>query len=385
MDHESIFQMSARLPKDVLEQEVRRRKSSLNCILLNEGETWFTYDLATFSLVRIITEKVFELNFLFDQLNDFTKTQLLQSCLIKEMLSDFKVQFLSATPKTLFNYFIYGSPNSNKSIIDGYREIIEGKTRSIKTINDIRKYYESVILPRQMIHHRKTIKKFHYFRDEPLRIGDPSNRFDFIRGVDGETNIIKEMDQALFILNRLDLDPYSRSAIFFYLFLSSMPYYNDNYFFAKFLLSVFYENEVSPFLAVHLSQMIERYEEWFIKTVKETESKDNHGDLSHFVFAFLSILKDGLDFSLQEIKQKNKAFKNLTAKIQFKGSKSDKQIVEMLTQAKIYGSFGLSAQQIASQSKISMPTVNRCVKKLKDAGLLDITHLGKRDFLRIKE
>ena len=121
------------------------------------------------------------------------------------------------------------------------------------------------------------------------------------------------------------------------------------------------------------------------KTVKETESKDNHGDLSHFVFAFLSILKDGLDFSLQEIKQKNKAFKNLTAKIQFKGSKSDKQIVEMLTQAKIYGSFGLSAQQIASQSKISMPTVNRCVKKLKDAGLLDITHLGKRDFLRIKE
>lgn len=377
----SIYELSKKVEKSVLEEEVSKRKASQMAISFDEY--WFSYDFSLMDLQSKIHQNVIELNDLYFGLSDFEKEYLLRDAAINEILISSLDRRYPLSSKNTFSYWIYSSENANSSLIDCYKTIIKKEFKFPKEISDLKRIYDLLIRPLNSAYHLKNIKKYHYFRTDELTVGLKSNLFPLENGTNGEQNIIEEMNTCLNFLNVSPFDQYTRAAIFFFLFMNSMPFYNENFFICKFVISLFLQHSIrNDLLALSIGEILDSYRDLLISTFAETKSKGNHGDLSHFAKTFLRIVLDGTNRLLQELAIKNQSKKEFANKFDEKESKSFLKLKEILISSSSYSLYGSSVFELEEISGISVPTINRFLEKYRKN--LNKTRFVKRDYYRFE-
>lgn len=400
MKFESIYQLSKDLSDDELLKQIEKRKNS-SIVFDYDNKLYLAYDFSYLNLILDCTEHEQRLKSCFESLNQFEKTILLEESSIKELKILFGYSFIRNTPQYIFSCWNDEEIGKNSYFINAYKDLISSKVKSPLSIDSLNAIYEKYVKPRNIAFKKKNIKKFHKFRDTPFS-NDleystlsnilPKNTYKKSLSLLNKTpvkedEVISKMNQALNVLSNPDLDIYSKGAIFLLNFLKTMPYYGvlDNAFMASFALASYFYNEGKTLLAVSIWQIFfsEESLSFLINYAYETFSKDNHGDLMHFVYPFVSLLKDGILKMNQSLKLSQTKKDNLRKSIGDDFSKSEKEIIDVLLSSSIYSSFGIGVKRIEEVSKISLPTINRLLKKLKDKGRLDKIRIGKNDFYKV--
>lgn len=400
MKFESIYQLSKDLLDDELLKRIEKRKNS-SIVFNYDNKLYLAYDFSYLNLILDCTEHDQQLKSCFESLNQFEKTILLEESSIKELKILFEYSFIRNTPQYIFSCWNDEEIGKNNYFINAYKDLISSKVKSPLSIDSLNAIYEKYVKPRNIAFKKKNIKKFHKFRDTPFS-NDleystlsnilPKNTYKkclslFNKTPVKEDEVISKMNQALNVLSNPDLDIYSKGAIFLLNFLKTMPYYGvlDNVFMACFALASYFYNEGKTLLAVSIWQIFfsEESLSFLVNYAYETFSKDNHGDLMHFVYPFVSLLKDGVLKISQSLKLSQTKKDNLRKSLGDDFSKSEKEIIDVLLSSSIYSSFGIGVKRIEEVSKISLPTINRLLKKLKDKGRLDKIRIGKNDFYKV--
>lgn len=375
----SIYDLSKRIKKDVIEEEIKKRKTSQMSISFDEY--WFSYDFSMMELSSKIHQNVIEISDLYSKLRDFEKRYSIRDLAINEIVISSNDRYFPTTNKNIFSSWIYDDGKGNSSLIDGYKSLLNGEIKGFKDVNDLKRIYDLLIRPRNQAYHLKNIKKYHYFRTEELTLGINSNLFLDEKGEEGEQEIIKKLNWYIDFLNTSPFDPYIKGGIFFFLFMKTMPFYNENFFICKFAISLFLQSYIkNNFLAVSTGKILDNYKDLLVSSFNETKSDANHGDLSHFVRMFLKIVLDGTNRLLQEFAIKNENKKELVTFYNAKESKSFAKIKEVLISSSSYSMYGSSVFEIQEITKISIPTINRFLEKYRKN--LKKTRFVKRDYYR---
>ena len=103
----------------------------------------------------------------------------------------------------------------------------------------------------------------------------------------------------------------------------------------------------------------------------------------HFLYPFVSMLKDGVLGMTQNLKTLQSKEKYLSESFTQDFSKSEKQLLDVLIQSSIYSLYGCDVNKMGELSKVSLPTINRFLKRLKDEERLKKTRIGKKDFYKV--
>ena len=67
------------------------------------------------------------------------------------------------------------------------------------------------------------------------------------------------------------------------------------------------------------------------------------------------------------------------------GDRADDRIRDALVRADIYSLWGIDVAEILKEAQVSLPSLNRYIKKQKLAGHLVIQPIGKKHLLSLKE
>ncbi len=400
MKYQSIYQLSKQLSEEVLKKEIEKLKNSP--MTFNSDKRFFiSYDFNYLNLILLTTKDDQLLSSCFNEIGDLGESYLLEKSSINEMKALLSQSFLRNTDKHIYCLWIDNEDNGNSYFMDAYKDLISSKIKAPTNIDSLSVIYDKYVKPRNLVFKKKNIKKFHKFRDSSF-INDleysslssvlSKNAYKkcqllFSNAPGTEDEIVSEMNETFAVLNDSRLDTYTKGAIFLYKFINIMPYYGllNNLFMAIFSLASYFYNEGKELLAVSLWQIIfaKNNLSSLINCLYETKSKDNHGDLMHFVYPFVSILKDGILEMTQELKTLQTKENRLKETFVGSLSKSEEKVLDVLLPSSIYSLYGIETKKINELTKASIPTINRFLKKLKDENKLKKHRIGNKDFYEV--
>ncbi len=381
MAHLSIYEMRSKTSKDKILDEVQKRKNSsaqIGCL-----DFFLEYDISLIEKVFNLTKNAEKFKSSFYQLNAYSQKLILRSAALDELELIFKDHFIPLTKKGIIISWVNDRGDSNSYFVDAYKNLLNESLSLPKTVNDLKRIYDSYVSPRNLAFHQKKIKKFHIFRSENISLNNKTNFIENYQPNFDESEIIKNMSSSLEILNG-NLDVFTQSAAFFFFVFYSMPFYNENFFLAKYILSLDLLLEGHAFLGLSIGKVIDKYKDALIRKFNETISSENHKDLSHFVSFFLDIYQDGLSSLPMDLKIKENLAKEDISFFNTMMSKSEKLLLEKIAYATYFSDYGVDVKELKEETCISVPTINRFLKKLKDNDKLAKTRIGKKDFFKLK-
>ncbi len=366
-----------------------------------DEQYFFSYDFASFALTLTNVEKNQLLSSCFETFDDFQKDLYLRNSSIKELEIILDKGFTTNSKYYVFNAWVNEEIGGNSYWINAYKDLIDDKNSFPKDIDSLNSIYEKYVRPRNIAFKKKNVKRFHKFRDTPLLENDSFDNLinnlsngsykkylAFLKDVPPkEEDIVSSINVALDVLRDENLDIYVKAGIFLFKYLLTMPYYGilNNLFIGLYILTLYFYNNNHEILALNLWQILGKEDNIELLLIRfyETMNPINHGDLSHFVYPFVEILKDGTLRLTQELKALESKEKELNNLFKGKLSKSDKILYSLLVSSSTYTKFGSPIQELQEKSNISIPTINRFLKKMKDSKHLLKTRIGKKDFYKI--
>lgn len=400
MKFQSIYQLSKQISSGELSKEIEKRKNSP--MVFNLDKRYFlSYDFAYLNLILLKTKDDQLLSNCYNNLDDLSKRFLLEKASINELESLMKFSFVKNTNQYIFEYFMGSDTAPNYLFLNAYKDLLSSKIKTPTDIDSLNVLYEKYVKPRNLAFKKRNVKKFHKFRDsafnedlEHLSIGDSFSKNTyrkclslFNKAPSSEDEIVSSMNEAFFALYNSDLDIYSKGGVFLFKFLLTMPYYGvlNNLFLAIITLASYFYNDGKELLALSLTQILfsKNNLSSLVNYFYETVSKDNHGDLMHFLYPFVSMLKDGVLEMTQNLKTLQSKEKYLSESFTQDFSKSEKQLLDVLIPSSIYSLYGCDVNKMGELTKVSLPTINRFLKRLKDEERLKKTRIGKKDFYKI--
>ena len=384
MKHESVFEYQKKHKPSEVMDFVHKLKNSVTyvplCVSLPHADAWLTVDTEMFRETWELGRLANAYETMVLGMNDFSRKLYLGTLQAQSVLD-----FESCKNKSIKN-FDKSSDVSSLSLttlkaIDGFKDIFNGSFKTPKTIAQCKAFYDSTMAPFEDKRPRKKVMKFHYFRDTPLPYGDRNDVISTNKGYPNETNIIKSMDYVLTWFYDDNLDPFMISGIGFFLLETILPFYHDNLYFSCSLISL-YLSGYYPALASQITSCLLRNASLLHRSFQETLNAKNQGDLSHFLMVYEAVIKDGINVSSYQLGRMIEQEKNRLSSL---GDHADDRIRDALVRADIYSLWGIDVAEILKEAQVSLPSLNRYIKKQKLAGHLVIQPIGKKHLLSLKE
>lgn len=139
-----------------------------------------------------------------------------------------------------------------------------------------------------------------------------------------------------------------------------------------------------PLIGVRLSYTINRNKKQYYDLFKLTNDPKNKGDLTPFLIGFLDILKESfskLAEALQSRKDRFLAYGEMIEKII--REEKQRKIAYLLMQVALFGTEGLTLQEITRVSGVGYKTVEQYVKCPADKGMFRMEREGKRKLYQL--
>ena len=178
------------------------------------------------------------------------------------------------------------------SLISKYQVILENPHRiTFESSTDIRELFDDIISSEI---DDKNQPDGNIFRRDSVDIVNHQDKV-IHRGTLPESCIIKEMGQALTILNDETLVIPIRVAIFHYYFGYIHPFYDGNGRTNRFISTAYLAKYFHPLVALRLSAVINNNKKEYYDAFKMTTAEINGGDVTNFIIAFVLLIEKTID------------------------------------------------------------------------------------------
>lgn len=363
---------------DKFKEEIEKGKRTENSVGTAYHGFSFSYSLEYLGKVFNLLRELSSLQNSFDEMDTFAKKCFLRKHAIDELELVFKEHFIPLKRESVFASWIYEKEDSNAYFVEAYKQMLEGKRKAPRTIQELNRIYEEVVFKRNAAFHRKNIQRFHLFRTDKLSLDETTNFLLGYPGLSSESDIIQEMSFVLEIFDS-SFDVFTKVSLVFFFFLHSMPYYNENFLLCKYVLSTYLFEKNYSVMALVIGELIERNKSEF-ETRLFKILKERNGDLFDFVSFWADCFHDEISSLSFELAKK----KDAVIKISQLKERNDEKIKHCLALGSLFTSYGISIFEIEEETKTSIPTINRYLKKMRDEGCLIQKRIGKRDFFSLK-
>lgn len=202
-----------------------------------------------------------------------------------------------------------------------------------------------------------------------------------------ENWISEELERWLGVYNDDEVEPLVRAAIFHSAFAYIHPFYDGDGRMNRFISSYLVHRKSSRWAGIRLSFSVKENIRDYYNAFELAEHPLNKGDLTPFVITFLEVVLDALEKTNDALPEKDEALRAGMERLRERFVADDSVDVERVGRALLQGAFftahGLTVDDIAEETGISVPTVYKRMDGYKDAGLLERKRSGRRAYYRL--
>lgn len=312
--------------------------------------------------------------------------QFEKRCLVDEILLTNKIEGVHSTRKeiltTLHEVEDVVKKTSKRMRFDGliskYVKLTSGEAVPLETCRDIRDLYDAIVLQEVMEEDPDNEPDGDLFRKESSSVRTATDK-EIHRGTYPESAIYEELESALAILKRQDIEMLYRIAIFHYLLEYIHPFYDGNGRLGRFIVSYLLAQELEPVLAYRISYtIIENINEYYT-AFKVCNDPRNLGDLTPFVLMMLEMIRksvEQLEAALEKRDIRLRYYTGITEKLPDCDGRTG-QVYYILIQASLFSNYGISAKELGENLNASYATVKKELKCVEAHGLLKREKQGK--------
>lgn len=273
-----------------------------------------------------------------------------------------------------------------QGIVNKYNSLFSGQNVSMKTLEDIRELYNDLVFDEVVEADPSDAPDGDLFRRDSVRIVDAASRVLHESAL-SEKQIREELECGLQLYNNDSIEPLIRAALFHFIFAYIHPFYDGNGRMNRFISSQLVCKESSRWAGLRLSFSVKENMGYYYKAFNLAEHPLNRGDLVPFIITFLDISLDALKKTNESLLEKNQLLNDAKKKLYGEFGSNPKMDIDGVGQALLQGTLftthGLTAEEIATDAHISIPTFHKRLDEYKASGLLKSTRIGRKKYFQI--
>lgn len=368
----NYFKMS----RDEFNEYYKTLKSSPNTINILDGKFFYVPTIDCNKIILELEKKSIELDNLINSISNFSKKQIVQSFLIKEIKATNEIENINFTKHDIFSAINKVSTTNKKiiSISNSYKTLFEHHVININSNQDIRKLYDITL--KDSIN-KEDLPDGKYYRTNPVYI---TNGIKIIHnGVTGENNINKYMDEFIKIYNS-NIDIYTKMIICHFIFEYVHPFYDGNGRLGRFLFSNGLIQNTNYYFSFNVSIALLNDKKRYNKAFTDACDKYSFGSLNEFVNDICSILINYINILIKEINEKIKLLNHNPA---IKLTKLESRIYTFIYEGTLFSDYGVSNDEIMSELNVSKRTLMYSLNTFKKYNIIEDTKIGRFTYHKV--
>lgn len=342
---------------------------------INKNSAFFFYHseiMKMISNISFLDKKVNEI--LNSVLPPAAQTEYLKKSLIDEVLYTNEIEGIISTRKEISKIIddlqqsniiqSENKPQKLRSLIHKYI-LLQHENGFIKTCEDVRKLYDDLVLDDILEFDENDRPDGDIFRAKEVEVRNEVSGKVMHEGVMPEGKIITMMASALEILNDEKIEPLIRIAIFHYVFSYIHPFYDGNGRTNRYISSLYLKKYYTSIISYRLSLTIKENKTQYYEAFDHTNDVKNLGDISTFVYEFVSLVKKSfeatIDYLLKkktELDEKENQIKDLALK------EKSANVLWLLAQVEVFKGEGLGIQEINRFFNYSLTSTREIISDL---------------------
>ena len=349
-----------------------------------EFQIFFCYTEKFVLLSEIIYKKYVNFLQLMKTVPPIVLEQFKLSCIIDEVKSSNSIEGVNSTRREISD-ILQGVSNTSRisSIVNKYYALMSGEHFNFKTCEELRNFYNVFIYEEIATNNPKCKLDGKLFRKDSVDITSATEKI-LHRGSYPEEKIIKNMNEALRILNDENIPFLVRVSIFHYLFGYIHPFYDGNGRTSRFITAYFISENFHYLPALKLSLTIKRQRKKYYDLFEETNSEINCGDLTPFVLGFVEIISDTFDNIEFALNKKITLLLSFQERLKPLLPKDEllKEIYEVLLQSALFFPYGVSMEELMRWTGKARNTIKSRLRYAPKDEILTLKS-GKRNFYKL--
>lgn len=336
-----------------------------------------------------VFDKMYEISRLDRKLTDLTNQlpeialeQYIKKCLIEEIILTNEIEGVVSTRRDVFDALAAQEIKENNKRLFGlvkrYEKLNKDEELNFKSCQDIRNIYDDLALPEVIAEDPEKMPDGIFFRKHGVNVVSSFNKI-LHQGITPENELNNAITSSLEILNNSNINILLRISVFHYLFGYIHPFYDGNGRTSRFISSYLLSKNFNVLTGYRLAYTIKENITAYYNGFKLVNDEKNKGDLTPFVIVFFDIiiklfnnLIDSITVKYDQLKYCNDISKSLFE------DKNSACIAFILLQNTIFGTVGITTDELTEASEKTKYAVRKTLKILKDKNLLSITKEDKR-------
>lgn len=315
-----------------------------------------------------------------------------RNCLIDEIILTNDIEGVHSTRKEVMDVLNAEEGSDKKLRFDGmikkYISLLCDDNSSfgvsLKSSADLRKLYDEFVLDE--------IKPDNHPDGEIFRKGlaEVVSATQQVKhtGVFPEEKIVACIDEALQVLNREDILPIYKIAVFHYLIGYIHPFYDGNGRLSRFISSYLLKREFNTLVALRLSYTIKNTKNEYYKAFDLCNNKKNMGELTFFLNYFCDVIDESIDSLTEKLESGKEILDNFRILLDSKYGNLDpaeqrktSYVLWYLIQNDLFSNDPLDRKQLASLLQVSSGSARSYVSDLINSGAPIVESKDGRKFV----
>lgn len=380
-DLRTLFHISESDAARIYEDRFNSKESIRFNFWMKDSQAFFVMDQEVFRLILKAERIDKDIRGILSSLPPAAISQYLNRCLIDEIVLTNEIEGVHSSRKEI-GEVLEGLRRKDKrgrfqGIVQKYQALSSGEAIALASCQDVRNLYDDLVLEEVLRDDPENAPDGRLFRQRMTHVINEAG-ISIHDGIEPESKIVELLDQALAVLNDLEIETIARISVFHFMFSYIHPFYDGNGRTNRFISSYVLTNEFSPLPGLRLSYAIKEEIKKYYKAFSICEHPLNRGDLTPFVIAFAGIIVSAMESMRNSLRERQDAYDFLGRKLYLIladniSDTTTELLVDSLIQATLFSEKGLSVANAASQMAVSVPTVYNRLK------LLDAKELIKRE------
>lgn len=293
-------------------------------------------------------------------------------CIIDEVKSTNDIEGVCSTHRELRDVIDGRARDSRfSSIINKYQSLLSDELLSLESPEDVRSFYDAFAHEEVAAENPRNRLDGELFRKEPVDVTTATGRL-IHRGIYPESSILRHMSVALDIVHDESIPTLIRMAVFHFLFGYIHPFYDGNGRTGRFIISYFMARHFHYIAALRLSVVIRRRQKKYYDLFSDAEEEINRGDLTPFVYEFISIISDTFEDATDILGRKTAQLNRYREKLlsMIPADELTRDIYFILLQASLFYGQGVSMQDIMRITGKSRNTIQSRIDEIPEERLV---------------
>ncbi len=303
------------------------------------------------------------------------------SCLIDEIVLTNEIEGVRSTRREIGEVLERLRENDRHGrflgIVQKYALLESRPDIAVSTCDDIRAIYDDLVLGEVSAATPECVPDGRWFRTKIVHVVDQAG-IPIHDGLEPESRIIDEMNNALGLLNDDGIDLLVRVALFHFLFGYIHPFYDGNGRTNRFISSYLISQEYEPIVGLGISYAVKNDINKYYKAFTTCEHTLNRGDLTPFVIAFCEIIVQAMRNLRDSLAEKRTAFEQHLETTDRLLPPESRDVAEVLVTATLFSFEGIGTAAMARVLGISRQTLYKRLEPLRKLGLIESFKIGRK-------